>query len=77
MRYAIFGGTGHTGRHLVEQALDAGHEVTALSRDPGRFPAHPRLRAVAGDVARTNAETARLQAERYCARLTNEIGNTF
>ena len=34
MRIAIFGATGHVGRELVAQALDAGHEVTALARDP-------------------------------------------
>jgi putative NADH-flavin reductase len=53
MRYAIFGATGHTGRHLLEQALADGHEVTALARDPSTVPAHPHLRIVAGDVRDT------------------------
>lgn len=30
MHLAIFGGTGHTGRHLVDQALGRGHRVTML-----------------------------------------------
>src|SRR5918997_37329 len=30
MRITVFGATGGTGRHIVEQALDAGHEVTAV-----------------------------------------------
>jgi putative NADH-flavin reductase len=47
---AIFGGTGTTGRRLVEQALQAGHEVSALARDPGKLPTHERLRPVAGDA---------------------------
>jgi putative NADH-flavin reductase len=50
MHLAVFGGTGNTGRHLIEQALRNGHEVTALARDPGKLPAHPHLHAVAGDV---------------------------
>jgi putative NADH-flavin reductase len=50
MHLAVFGGTSNTGRHLIEQALRNGHEVTALARDPGKLPAHPRLHAVAGDV---------------------------
>jgi putative NADH-flavin reductase len=50
MHYAVFGGTGHTGRHLVEQALEDGHEVTALARDPSKLPAHPHLHIVTGDV---------------------------
>jgi uncharacterized protein YbjT (DUF2867 family) len=28
MHLAVFGGTGNTGRHLIEQALRNGHEVT-------------------------------------------------
>jgi putative NADH-flavin reductase len=52
MRLAIFGATGRTGRHLVEQALDQGHEVTAVVRDPSRLavPAHERLRVITADV---------------------------
>lgn len=40
MRIAIFGTTGATGRHLVEQALQTGHEVTALIRTEGSLPGH-------------------------------------
>ncbi|MFD8631180.1 NAD(P)-dependent oxidoreductase [Streptomyces sp. NPDC059533] len=50
MHLAVFGATGHTGRHLVEQALESGHRVTALARDPAGLPARARLRAVEGDV---------------------------
>ena len=50
MHLAVFGGTGNAGRHLIEQALRKGHEVTALARDPRKLPAHPHLHAVAGDV---------------------------
>jgi putative NADH-flavin reductase len=39
MRLTIFGATGRIGRELVSQALAAGHEVTAVVRDPGRLPA--------------------------------------
>ena len=46
----VFGGTGNTGRHLIEQALRKGHEVTALTKDPGKLPVHPHLHAVTGDV---------------------------
>jgi putative NADH-flavin reductase len=37
MRITVFGATGGTGRHVVEQALDAGHQVTAVVRDPARL----------------------------------------
>ena len=45
------GATGGTGRQLVAQALERGHEVTALVRDRSRLPIeHPQLRVVQGDV---------------------------
>jgi putative NADH-flavin reductase len=51
MKLAIFGASGRTGIPLVEQALKAGHEVTAFVRDPAKLPVqHERLRAVQGDV---------------------------
>jgi putative NADH-flavin reductase len=52
MRLTIFGATGGTGTRLVEQALAAGHEVTAVVRDPARLtvPAQRRLRIVTADV---------------------------
>lgn len=51
MKLAIFGASGRTGRPLVEQALQAGHEVTAFVRDPARLPiSDARLHIVQGDV---------------------------
>jgi putative NADH-flavin reductase len=52
MKLTIFGATGGTGTCLTEQALAAGHSVTAVVRDPARLavPAHPRLEVVAADV---------------------------
>lgn len=47
----IVGGTGGIGRHLLEQALARGLEVTALVRDPGALALDlPRLRVIRGDV---------------------------
>ncbi|MEU3506010.1 NAD(P)-binding oxidoreductase [Streptomyces hundungensis] len=37
MRLTVFGATGGIGRHVVQQALASGHEVTAVVRDPARF----------------------------------------
>jgi putative NADH-flavin reductase len=52
MKLTIFGATGKTGRQLTEQALAAGHEVTAVVRDPARLAglASPRLHVVTADV---------------------------
>ncbi|MBO8188209.1 NAD(P)-dependent oxidoreductase [Streptomyces spirodelae] len=51
MRYTIFGATGGTGRQLVRRALDAGHKVTAVVRNPERLPVrHDLLEVAAADV---------------------------
>ncbi|MEV8003810.1 NAD(P)H-binding protein [Streptomyces parvus] len=38
MRITVFGATGGVGQEIVGQALAAGHEVTAVVRDPDRLP---------------------------------------
>ncbi|MDQ2786710.1 MAG: SDR family oxidoreductase [Chloroflexota bacterium] len=51
MNLAIFGATGATGRHLVDQALAVGHRVTILARNPAALAVrHERLRIVQGDA---------------------------
>jgi putative NADH-flavin reductase len=50
-RVLIVGATGGTGRHLVAQALERGHAVTALVRNPSMVKVdHPQLTVVRGDV---------------------------
>jgi uncharacterized protein YbjT (DUF2867 family) len=47
MKLTVFGATGGIGGHVVRQALDAGHKVTAVVRDPARFGvSHPALEVV-------------------------------
>ena len=60
MKLLIFGGTGRTGRALVEQALEQGHVVTVFARDPAKLGmAHENLRVMKGDIADYNSvETA-------------------
>lgn len=56
MKLLVLGGTGGTGRHVVTQALDTGHDVTVLARDRARVGVqHERLRLVDGDVKNTAA----------------------
>jgi putative NADH-flavin reductase len=50
MKLTIFAATGGIGRLLVEQAVAAGHEVTAVARHPQGLPAG--VRVVAADLAR-------------------------
>ncbi|MTE16872.1 NAD(P)-dependent oxidoreductase [Nocardia aurantiaca] len=51
MRIIVFGANGPTGRLLTAQALDAGHHVAAVTRQPDSFPLrHDRLEVIAADV---------------------------
>jgi uncharacterized protein YbjT (DUF2867 family) len=51
MRITVFGADGLTGRLLVGQALAAGHQVTAATRQPESFPLdHEQLEVVGSDV---------------------------
>lgn len=52
MKVAILGATGRIGRHVLDQALSAGHEVTVLVRSRDRLPTVATgLRIVVGTIA--------------------------
>lgn len=51
MKLIVFGATGGTGRQVVVQALEEGHEVTAVVRRPEAFDLrHDKLEVLKGDV---------------------------
>lgn len=51
MNLSVLGATGATGTQLVEQALTAGHHVTALARSPEKLTiTNPSLHVVQGDA---------------------------
>jgi putative NADH-flavin reductase len=51
VRIAVFGAGGRTGRRVVEQALERGHDVTAVVRASSEAPAErERLGVVEGDA---------------------------
>jgi len=56
MNLIVFGATGRTGRHLVNQALEQGHVVTAFVRDPHKLNIqHERLDVIQDDVLDVNS----------------------
>lgn len=62
MKLLIFGATGGTGRQLVEQALEQGHEVTVFVRDPAKLDLeHKKLKAIQGDVMDLDAVEAAME----------------
>jgi uncharacterized protein YbjT (DUF2867 family) len=58
MRVVVLGATGGTGRLLVEQAIDRGHEVVAYVRRPDAQPPRPGLDVVGGQLTDEPALTA-------------------
>jgi putative NADH-flavin reductase len=52
MKIAIFGAAGKVGRHLLDQALERGDEVSVLVRDTSKLTIqrHEGLKVVQGDV---------------------------
>jgi putative NADH-flavin reductase len=51
MRIVLFGATGNIGRRIVDEALQRGHTVTGVVRDPEKVKSpDPRVRLVKGDA---------------------------
>ncbi len=51
MNLAIIGGTGKTGKEILQQGLEAGHSITALVRKPKKVTiVHPNLTVIQGNV---------------------------
>ncbi|MDR4466089.1 MAG: NAD(P)-dependent oxidoreductase [Nitrospira sp.] len=44
MKIALIGATGYVGSAILKEALDRGHEVTAIARDPDKLQPHAKLR---------------------------------
>jgi uncharacterized protein YbjT (DUF2867 family) len=53
MKLTIVAATGGIGRHLLEQAVAAGHDVTAVVRNPNRLSGEA-VRIVTADLAAAN-----------------------
>lgn len=55
MKIAILGATGKTGGHALRLALEAGHHVRVLARDPAKLTTkHDRLEVVKGDATKVD-----------------------
>ncbi|WP_113701030.1 NAD(P)H-binding protein [Nonomuraea lactucae] len=51
MTILVTGATGTVGRHVVDELIAAGHQVRALTRDPGKAVMPEGVEVVAGDLA--------------------------
>lgn len=56
MKIALFGGTGPTGRHIIEEALGHGYTLSVYTRDPAKLAAFSgRIDIIVGDLKDHNA----------------------
>ena len=55
MKVALIGATGYVGSQLLNEALDRGHQVTAIVRRTERLPVHPNLTPKQADIMDTDA----------------------
>lgn len=62
MRITVFGASGRTGRNVVEQGLERGHELVAFVRDASRFGgSSDRLEVLTGDARGPDAAAGALR----------------
>ena len=61
MKIALIGATGFVGSAILKEALDRGHEVTAIVRHPEKLQPHAKLHSQKGDVYNAD-DVARLVA---------------
>ena len=62
MKIALIGATGFVGSAILKEALDRGHEVAAIVRNPDKLIPHAKLHPKRGDVYNED-EVARLVAD--------------
>lgn len=78
MNIFIAGANGGIGRQAVEQALQAGHRVTALARDPAKLLlVHPNLNIVRGDIMRPETFADQMEGQQAVLSALGVSGGLF
>jgi uncharacterized protein len=72
-KIVIFGAGGRAGRHAVSEAVSRGHQVTAVVREPAKYPqlAGDGVTLVAGDV--TQADSVAVTAAGHDAAINAAV----
>lgn len=76
MKLALFGATGSIGSRILDEALQRGHEVVAVARDPAKLAQKPGLTAVAGDITDPGSYTSALDGADAAVVSVSPRGNT-
>jgi putative NADH-flavin reductase len=79
----VYGGTGNIGQRIVQEALNRGHQVTVVARDPSTLTlTHTGLAVAKGDVADAAAVTKQIAGQNVVISAVslgrdNSQGNDF
>lgn len=67
MKITVFGASGKTGRHIIQQALEKGYDVTAYVRNKNSLAIeHPRLDVVTGQLNERDKIKGAIQGADAC-----------
>jgi putative NADH-flavin reductase len=61
MHITLYGATGNAGSRILTEALNRGHQVTAIVRDPAKLTPRPGLTVIAGDHSTVSAIVTQIQ----------------
>jgi putative NADH-flavin reductase len=61
MKIVLYGATGRAGSRILQELLSRGHDVTGVSRDPGRLLSKQGLTAVKGELSAVPDIVRRIQ----------------
>lgn len=74
MRLFVIGGTGRTGKELIQQALEHGHQVTAFARSPEKIrEKNALLSVVEGDIFDRDALARAMQGHDAVASMLGPV----
>lgn len=77
MNVIVFGATGRAGAQILKRALEKGHLVTALVRDPAKVTLlHPNLTAVRGDALSQESVSAAMRGQEVVINALSAADNT-
>jgi putative NADH-flavin reductase len=78
MNIFIAGANGGIGRQAVEQALQAGHRVTALVRNPAKLQLmHPNLNIIKGDIMQPESFADEMKGQQIVLSALGVSGGLF
>ncbi|GLV60691.1 oxidoreductase [Dictyobacter sp. S3.2.2.5] len=78
MRILLLGATGRVGSHIIEYALAADHQITAIARNQSKIQvSSPNLTVVEGDIQRPQAWIDHLSSETFDALINVVGGDVF